>query len=285
MKKISIVLPTYNGEKFIRESIESVINQTYQNWELIIVNDCSTDKTAEIINEYAQKDSRIRVYNNEVNKKLPASLNIGFSQATGDYYTWTSDDNLFKPNAIEILSEYLDKNLDIDLVSSRFDIIDEEGNFIKHFDKKNKRTTLKLIRGNNMGASFMYRKETAKKIGEYDTDLFCAEDYDYWSRIASTGNILYIKENLYKYRINSQSLTATKKDTAVTNSTIVQLKYAIPIMEKLGLTKKQQVDTLVKFYTLKRNKGWLKLAIDIDERLFLQAMFKYSIQLIFTSLK
>ena len=83
-KRISIVLPTYNGEKVIKKSIESVLSQTYVNWELIIVNDCSTDNTLSVIESYEQSDSRIRVYNNTTNQKLPRSLNIGFSHATGD---------------------------------------------------------------------------------------------------------------------------------------------------------------------------------------------------------
>ena len=90
--KVSIILPTYNGKKYIRDSIESIINQTYTNWELIIVNDCSTDDTQKIIEEYQQKDKRIIVINNEKNLKLPASLNRGFEEASGEYYTWTSDD-------------------------------------------------------------------------------------------------------------------------------------------------------------------------------------------------
>ena len=97
----SIVLPTYNGEEFLSNSIESVINQTFQDWELIIVNDCSTDNSLSIAEEYFKKDNRIRIINNAENKKLPESLNIGFREAKGDYFTWTSDDNEYYPNAIE----------------------------------------------------------------------------------------------------------------------------------------------------------------------------------------
>lgn len=109
-KLVSIVLPTYNGEKFIRESIESVINQTYKNWELIIVNDCSTDGTLQIIEEYAQKDNRIKYITNEVNSRTAQSLNNGFKLAKGEYYTWTSDDNMYKPNAVEKMVKFLDLN-------------------------------------------------------------------------------------------------------------------------------------------------------------------------------
>lgn len=98
---VSIVLPTYNGEEYISRAIQSIINQTYTNWELIIVNDCSTDSTLEIINNFSKQDSRIKIINNDKNMKLPASLNRGFKEANGEYYTWTSDDNEYYPEAIE----------------------------------------------------------------------------------------------------------------------------------------------------------------------------------------
>ena len=101
MPKVSIVLPTYNGEKFIRESIDSILYQTFTDWELIIVNDCSTDGTPNIVNRYAASDSRIRVIHNKENQKLPESLNIGFREARGEYLTWTSDDNMYLPSALE----------------------------------------------------------------------------------------------------------------------------------------------------------------------------------------
>ncbi|MFT5212615.1 MAG: glycosyltransferase involved in cell wall biosynthesis, partial [Patiriisocius sp.] len=94
---VSIILPVYNGEKYLSKSIESCLNQTYRNIELIIVNDCSTDKTLEIVDGYLKLDSRIKVLTNSANKRLPASLNIGHLQAQGDYITWTSDDNLYLP--------------------------------------------------------------------------------------------------------------------------------------------------------------------------------------------
>ena len=91
---ISIILPTYNGEKYLSQAIESILSQTEQDWELILVNDCSTDRTGDICQAYTLKDPRIRVIHNEGNRKLPGSLNRGFREAHGDYLTWTSDDNL-----------------------------------------------------------------------------------------------------------------------------------------------------------------------------------------------
>ena len=92
MAVVSIVMPVYNGEKYLRQSIASVVNQTFKDWNLIIVDDCSTDSSPEIMNEYAKADDRIQVIHNEVNSKIPASLNNGFEEAAGRYFTWTSDD-------------------------------------------------------------------------------------------------------------------------------------------------------------------------------------------------
>ena len=233
MKLVSIILPTYNGAKFIKESIESVINQTYTNWELIIVNDCSTDDTTKIIEEYTQKDSRIKVITNKENKKLPASLNIGFEHASGDYYTWTSDDNAYKKDAIKYMSEFLDNNQEIDLISCNADFVDENGVFINEFTTLVKhRCPLQLAKQCNIGACFMYRKEIAEKAGEYNTEMFCAEDYDYWCKIALAGRIAYSDKNLYKYRLNSQSLTATKQATIKEKTLTVQQKYKKALIKK-----------------------------------------------------
>lgn len=96
--KVSIVLPTYNGARYLRQSIDSCLGQTYRNLELIVVDDASTDTTPEIIRSY--QDPRIRVIRHEKSKMLPESLNTGFRAVSGDYLTWTSDDNYYVPEAI-----------------------------------------------------------------------------------------------------------------------------------------------------------------------------------------
>lgn len=85
MAVVSVVMPVYNGEKYLRQSIESVLNQTFKDWNLIIVDDCSTDSSTDIMNEYAKADGRIQVIHNKVNSKIPASLNNGFEKASGRY--------------------------------------------------------------------------------------------------------------------------------------------------------------------------------------------------------
>lgn len=203
MKKISVVLPVYNGEQYIEESIQSVLNQTWQDWELIIVDDCSTDRTPEIIRWYAQQEPRIQVIQNAENQKLPRSLNIGFQCALGDYFTWTSDDNRYKPEAFETMLAYLCAAPEVGLVYCDMDFIDGEGNKTGSFCSEAK----ELYSKNCIGACFLYRRAVAEQIGEYDPAMFLVEDYDYWLRIARQFPVAHIPGSFYEYRRHGASLS------------------------------------------------------------------------------
>lgn len=243
MNLVSIILPSYNGERCLRNAIRSIINQTYQNWELIIVNDCSTDNTLKIAQEFAKQDLRIKIVSNKQNLKLPASLNIGFKLAQGQYYTWTSDDNSFKPEALSTMVKYLTEHRDIDMVCCNYDRIDEDGKNIPKYIIKNEKDIIKFIKGENIGACFLYTKEIAQKVGEYDTAMFCVEDYDYWCRIALAGKIQYLNKNLYKSVIqqylSNKTIAMQKKilDTVVG----LELNYQIVryILNKVVVYKDQ----------------------------------------------
>lgn len=206
--KVSIVLPVYNGERFLGEAIESILHQTYTDWELIIVNDCSTDSSRSIMQEYADRDARIYIVDNPTNLKLPRSLNSGFGVARGEYYTWTSDDNLLKPIMLETLVNELEKNPEYGMVYSDHDDIDESG---KHICDRILGEPEEMRKsGNVCGASFLYRRVVADLVGEYDASLFLAEDYDYWMRVYSITSIKHINGILYSCRRHKDSLTATK---------------------------------------------------------------------------
>lgn len=207
---VSIILPVYNGAKHIHKSINSILSQDYKNIELIIVNDCSTDETLNIINSFAQNDSRINIISNTSNLKLPGTLNVGFANANGLYLTWTSDDNMYKPNAITTMVSALSSNPDADMVYSNYTNIDSNDKEISFGNLSDNPDS--LITGNCCGACFLYSKKIAKLVGEYDATLFLAEDYDYWIRIHSIGKIIHINDNLYYYRRHADSLTETKKD-------------------------------------------------------------------------
>jgi glycosyltransferase involved in cell wall biosynthesis len=123
---VSIVMPVWNGQKYLSESILSVLNQTYPNIELILVDDASSDSTPEIISKFSKVDSRIRVFTNENNLKLPGSLNVGFRESLGEWLTWTSDDNLLEDDCVEkLLKHALETNSYF--VFSDYQVINAEG--------------------------------------------------------------------------------------------------------------------------------------------------------------
>ena len=204
---VSIVLPTYNGEKYLAQAIESCLNQTYASLELIVVDDASTDRTPEIISSYATQDARMRCLRHNTNRKLPAALNTGFAQARGEYLTWTSDDNCYQPDAIMSMLKVLDSQPDASIVYSNYTVIDEHG--------KVRGTTITtpisgLATWNCVGACFLYRRAVYEELGGYSEDLYLAEDYDFWLRASIRFKFSKLEKDLYLYRDHSESLTRTK---------------------------------------------------------------------------
>lgn len=261
MAEISIVLPVYNGEDRVGKAIESILNQTYTDFELIIVNDCSTDNTAAIVENYAKTDNRIRVFSNSYNLKLPKSLNSGFRQATGKYYTWTSDDNYYANDAIEIMIGYLKQHSDVDMVYCDMRIVGENDNLIS---KNLLDEPQKLTQYNCVGACFMYTSQIASKVGEYNESFFLAEDYDYWLRVYEIGKIIHLNELVYFYKRHSRSLTSTKMEDIKNVTLDVWIKHLDFIINSI-----QNEDELYKFFEgmvsyagEKRRRDVLKIIFD-----------------------
>lgn len=228
---VSVVLPVFNGEKVLEQSIESVINQSYKNIEMIIVNDGSTDKTAEIAEKYRQKDKRIRIINQE-NKKLPSALSAGFRTAKGEFYTWTSADNIMLSDCIKTLVENLERKPDTAMVYGNMRLIDKNGKIKRGrfwFEKpwftgnvclpKNA-DALNTYANNTIGAAFMYRAKAAFVLEDYSKYKTTLEDYDYWMRMNSLFKIEHIDEDkpLYLYRMHNESLTAHDKELGITKN-------------------------------------------------------------------
>lgn len=207
---VSIVLPVYNGEKYLAESLQSILDQTYPDWECIIVNDNSSDNTLNIARSYAEQDARFCIINNEENEKLPKSLNIGFQKANGRFFTWTSDDNRYKPIFLEKMVGYIKEHSEVDLLYTGFDVIDENGNFLR---KSIAQTPDLLPICNIVGASFLFRRELFERIGGYDPNQFLIEDYEFWLRAYfNKFHFAALPWNLYEYREHDGSLTLKKQE-------------------------------------------------------------------------
>lgn len=243
---ISIVLPVYNGERYLEQSIKSCVDQTFKDWELLIIDDCSSDRSVEIAQKYAACDERIHYYRNEKNLKLPRSLNRGFSLTKGEYLTWTSDDNYFRPQALEKMLKALEMR-HADLVFSAYTVIDGNDKFIEQ--RKESGNPKHLIWHHNVvGACFMYSRKVYEKVGEYDPNLFLGEDYDYWLRIVPRFRSVYIDEDLYVYRSHEKALTLTHREEQFRVGEEVRLK-------NLAYNKKylNNLDKSYAYHSLVRN--------------------------------
>ena len=201
-KRVSIILPVYNGARYLRQAIESCLTQTYQNFELIVVDDGSQDNSVEIVKTYT--DSRLTLIQHDRNKKLPAALNTGFSHSIGSYLTWTSHDNYYVPTAIAELVQFLEDSRGVDFVYSDEYIIDERDGSVQ-LDRTG--PVERLVEQSCLGGCFLYTRAVYEQLGPYDERLFLAEDYDYWLRALSSFKLAHLDRALYYYRLHPRSLT------------------------------------------------------------------------------
>lgn len=226
---VSIVLPTYNGSRYLREAIDSCLAQTYSHWELILVDDCSSDATPQIIAEYVARDPRIRSLHHPTNRKLPAALNTGHAAARGHYLTWTSDDNRFLSRALEEMVGFLEQHPPIGMVYADCVVIDEQGRYVSPYPAQ---PASSLAYQNTLGPCFLYRRSVYQAIGEYDRDLFLAEDYDYWLRVYRQFEMAPLPMVLYEYRMHGHSLTSTSKRAALLASLEGTLRRHLPYLHR-----------------------------------------------------
>jgi glycosyltransferase involved in cell wall biosynthesis len=200
---VSIVLPTYNGHRYIADSIASCLRQTYSNFELIIVDGGSTDGTLEVVSQF--RDPRLKLLHQPDNVgRLPGALNFGFGQAAGEYLTWTQDDDCFAEGAIAVMVAGLESQPLAGLVYAGYWWIDEQGTVTRAFDCGPPEA---LYWTNPVGHCFMYRRSVAKQVGEYDIEYYMAEDLQYWLRLFRRAPIVQLPGHYFYHRWQSQSLT------------------------------------------------------------------------------
>lgn len=225
---VSIILPVYNGDDMIEESIRSVLAQTYKNFELIIVDDGSTDKTPKIVDRWARKDKRIHVVH-QANAKLPRALNKGFSLARGEFLTWTSADNRMHKDFLEKLVDYMQRKPELAMCYANLRAIDAKGEPMKNnaWYPRGEQTgnvylpnavlRLNTYPENTVAAAFMYRRAVPDLLGGYDPQLYTVEDYDYWMRINDFCSLRHtdFEDVIYDYRFHDKSLTSKAKELRI----------------------------------------------------------------------
>lgn len=203
---VSIITPTFNSERFIAETILSVQAQTYKDWEMIIVDDCSTDRTAEIVASFQEKDSRIKYLYNSTNKGSAFSRNLALQEAKGKWIAFLDSDDLWHPEKLEKQIEFMTRN-DIHFSYTNYCEIDESSKEIGVLISGPEVITNKLMRAYCWPGCLTVMYD-AEFLGLMQTaEIKINEEYALWIKISSVANCHLLDENLAKYRRHNNSLT------------------------------------------------------------------------------
>lgn len=227
---ISIIMPAYNSEKFITQAILSVVQQTYPEWELLVIDDCSTDDTVGCVTAMAHQYSKIKLFCNEVNKGVATSRNIGVQKALGDWIAFLDSDDLWEPHKLEKQLSFLqEKAADLIFTGSAF--IGERGvcqNFILHTPEKI--TYRELLKQNLISCSSVMVKKSWIQKYPMPEGLLIHEDFASWLKILQEIPEAHgIDEPLIFYRISASSKSGNKLKAARMNwNTYRYIGLAIP---------------------------------------------------------
>lgn len=213
---VSIIMPAYKAEKTISDSIESVLAQTYQNFELIVIDDCSPDNTRDIVNQFATSDNRVKLISKLNNEGVSAARNTGLDHAVGDYVAFLDSDDKWKEDKLERQLDIFNKNMDIDVVYSSYYRFNNDGiiNLVKVPRKLDKKSLLKGNCIGNLTSIYNFKKYPnirQKKIGH--------EDYLFWLEMFNSSKDVKgfgIEEPLAYYRVaeDGQSISGNKLKAA-----------------------------------------------------------------------
>jgi len=215
MPKISVVIPAYNNEETIARTIASVLNQTFADFELIIINDGSQDATLDIINQF--EDARIKVFSYP-NQGTSASRNSGISHSTGEYVSFLDADDIWLPEKLEMQLKVLQENLEAKVAYSWIDYIDENDDFIVSGSHQSFSGEIyeQLLMKNFLenGSNPLIEKQALLKVGEFDKSVFGSEDWDMWLRLAYKFKFVAVPkvQILYRIRENSGSCNVTRQE-------------------------------------------------------------------------
>ena len=210
-KKVSIIIPVYNGSNYVSEAIDSALAQTYKNKEIIVVNDGSNDEgaTRDIVLSYGNK---VTYYEKE-NGGVSTALNLGIEKMTGDYFSWLSHDDLYYPNKLERQMEEIEKYPENTILYSNIDMIDLNGKVfstvIYDHEMLMKKKDYALLRGDISGISLLIPKKAFDECGLFDTKLRCVQDYLKWFEFLDHYTFIHMTDVLAASRVHPKQVTLT----------------------------------------------------------------------------
>jgi len=229
MPKISVIMSVYNGEKYLAQSIESILNQTFKNFEFIIIDDASQDKSLKILKKYAHRDKRIKLLSNKKNMGLTKSLNKGLEQASGKYIARQDADDISLPMRFEMQVAFLENHKSYGIIGNNSYIIDEYGKIIGKFNRPlthNNIVKKMLIDNQLVHSSLMIRKSLFEKFGYYNENYRVAQDYELLIRLLCVTKIGNMSTPLHKWRKNSKTgISIIKRELQIKTRDIIKRKF------------------------------------------------------------
>ena len=218
MPKISVIMSVHNGERHLAESIESILGQSFTDFELIIVDDCSNDKTSDILKGYSYKDPRVKIIMNEKNLGLTISLNIGIKSSKGEYIARMDAGDTSEKKRFEKQVRFLYENQDHVLVGSFAHTFDDDSRIVGEMkygtdDKTLKKTLIKI--NPLVHSSIMMRRRAFEQAGGYNEEWRYCQDYELYFRLARLGKFANLPEYLVSYRMTPNSITRRKNKKQV----------------------------------------------------------------------
>lgn len=237
---VSVLMTVFNAEKYLAASIESILHQTFSNWEFLIVDDASTDQSLVIAEGYAAKDGRIRIIPNNVNKGQTACLNQGLQEARGDFIARQDADDLSHHERLEKELERFDVEPALALLGTSGFIINETNRCIGLLDVP---LTHELIYWSApilnplLHTSVMFRKNVVQELGGYDESFRIAQDYDLWMRVMAHHQTANLAERLISYRHLESSLSKKGRSVAFEEAALISQK-----MEKSSFSRSLNED-------------------------------------------
>lgn len=273
--KVTIVIPVYNGSKYMKEAIDSAIAQTYKNIEIIVVNDGSTDETDKIALSYRDKI----IYFKKENGGVSTALNLAISKMTGEYFSWLSHDDVYLPEKVEKQIAYLtnleDKN---SILYSNYKLMDENGDsiyqpVIHNNVMLNKKPEYALYRGCINGLSLLINKKVFDDVGLFNEELRCTQDYDLWLKMIKKGyKFVHMPDVLVVTRLHSKQVTnSNSKVTTEGNQLWIEMIDALSAKDKIRLEGSEYnfYDGMITFLETTTYAGAKEYCFEQKERILL----------------
>jgi glycosyltransferase involved in cell wall biosynthesis len=211
MPKISVILPVFNGGKFIAEAVQSILDQTFKDFELIIINDASTDNTLDIVSSF--NDSRINIINNAENLRVVKSLNKGLKIATGEFIARMDGDDIAHPLRFEKQLAYMAQHSDVDVCATQVKVFGSQNYVTRQYEQHEFVKASLLFLNNIIHPSVMFRRSAfAQNDLSYDESYDNAEDYALWVKIINQHTFAILPDVLLQYRIHNSNVSVQKAD-------------------------------------------------------------------------